>query len=286
MNAHPRIHVTAILMIVLLALGAAGLAGAQGPNPMDQPVEFLVPEVLDVRPHDSGAWTQGFLVHDGLLYESTGEDSDSEITSLRETDPVTGDILRMAENPDIYGEGLALVGDRLVQLSWKDEVAIVYDLATFEQVGQFTYEGEGWGLCYDGEQLYMSDGNPLLQVRDPETFELKYSLAVTFQGWTISGIPANDQLIDLSALNELECVGDHVYANVWTTEYILKINKRNGIVEALIDARNLRDYKEEGETYTTQYLNGIAYLPESDTFLITGKKWPRMFEVRFVPREN
>ncbi len=285
MKRFPQARIGLALLALLLIVGVTGVTGAQGPNPMDAPVEFLVPEVIEVYPHDPGAWTQGLLVHDGVLYESTGEDSDSEITSLRAVDPLTGEVLRIFENPDIYGEGLALVGDRLIQLSWKDEVAVVYDRETFEQVDQFSYEGEGWGLCYDGEQLYMSDGNPFLQVRDPETFELKYSLAVTFQGWAVQRIPAQDQLIDLSRLNELECVGDYVYANIWTTEYILKINKTNGVVAALIDARNLREYKQADESYTTAYLNGIAYLPESDTYLLTGKKWPRMFEVRLVPQE-
>lgn len=285
MKRFPQMRIGLVLLALLLALSAIGVTGAQGPNPMDEPVEFLIPEVIDERPHDDGAWTQGFLVHEGVLYESTGEDSDTEVTSLRAVDPLTGEILRLFENPDIYGEGLALVGDRLIQLSWKDGIAVVYDRETFEQVDQFTYEGQGWGLCYDGEQLYMSDGNPFLQVRDPETFELKYSLAVTFQGWTIKGIPAQNQFVDLSRLNELECVGDYIYANIWTTEYIMKIDKTNGVVEALIDATNLREYKQEDESYTPSYLNGIAYLPESDTFLLTGKKWPRMFEVRFVPQQ-
>ncbi|MCD4685151.1 MAG: glutaminyl-peptide cyclotransferase, partial [Anaerolineae bacterium] len=168
-------------------------------------------------------------------------------------------------------------------ITWKDEVATVYDLATFDILDQYTYSGEGWGLCYDGEYIYMSDGNPFLQVRDPETFELLFSLAVTYQSWTVSSIPSQGQYVNLGRLNELECAGDYVYANVWKSDFILRIDKTNGVVTGLIDASGLVSAEDRAEFEAGRdVLNGIVYLPETDTFLLTGKRWPTMYEVRLV----
>lgn len=261
--------------------------GAQGPNPMNQPVELLIPEVVAEYPHDPTAWTQGLLLYNGLVYESTGSVTGGEgspRSTLREVDYETGEILRLYELPrELYAEGLARVDDTLIQITWKNEIATVYDIETFEVLDQYTYEGEGWGLCYDGEYLYMTDGNPFLQVRDPETFDLLFSLAVTYQGWPVASIPAPGQPLSLSRLNELECVGDHVYANVWKTDYILRIDKTNGVVTALIDASGLVAPDERADFEVGRdVLNGIVYLPETDTFLLTGKRWPTMYEVRLV----
>lgn len=279
-----------LMLIALLSAGAIGVAGAQSPNPMAQTAEFLQPEVLSVRPHDPDAWIQGWVYYNGLLYESTGGSAYSSSalghSTLREIDPLTGEVLRQVDVPDtFYGEGLARVDDRLIQITWKEQTALVYDLATFEQVGTFSYEGEGWGLCADEDYLYMTDGTPFIHVRDRQTFALRFSLAVTLRAQAISQY-VDEEGRPLGLLNELECVGDYIYSNIWQTEVILRITKRNGVIAAIIDASNLREYKQEGETYNPRYLNGIAYLPESDTFLITGKYWPRAFEVRFVPKEG
>lgn len=279
-----------VVLIALIGAALIGVAGAQSPNPMDQPAEFLQPEVIDVRPHDPDAWIQGWVYHEGALYESTGGSvySSSALgrSTLREVDPATGEVRRQYDVPETYyAEGLARVDDRLIQITWKEETAFVYDLATFEQVGTFSYEGQGWGLCADQRYLYMTNGTPFILVRDRETFELLFSLAVTLRGQAISQY-VDEQNHPLGQLNELECVGDYIYSNIWQTEVILKIDKRNGVIAGIIDASNLREYQQEGEDYNPRYLNGIAYLPDSDTFLITGKYWPRMFEVRFVPKEG
>lgn len=276
------------LVGIAAALLLASPADAQSPNPMNDPVEVLVPEVIATYPHDSSAWTQGLLFYDGSVYESTGSvagGEDSPLSTLREVDYTTGEILRLYELPrELYAEGLARVDDTLVQITWKDEVATVYDIDTFEVLDQYTYSGEGWGLCYDGSYLYMSDGTPFLHVRDAETFELLFSLAVTYQSWTISAIPSQGGYANLSRLNELECVGDYVYANVWKSDYILRIDKHNGIVTALIDASGLvSDDERESFDAGRDVLNGIVYLPETDTFLLTGKRWPTMYEVRLAP---
>lgn len=274
---------SAILVAFFVGLLAVASVAAQSPDPMDQPVQLLTPEVISVRDHDPAAYTQGLLFYDGSLYESTGLYGES---TLREVDPDTGEVLREIDIPEAYfAEGLERVDDRLIQLTWKTGEAFVYDLATFEQVDTFTYSGEGWGLCSDGRFLYMSDGTPFLQVRDRKTFDLLVSAAVTLQGQAVSRY-VDQQQRPLGLLNELECVGDYVYANVWKTDMILKIDKMTGVVVALIDASNLLTEEERAVLGGQQVLNGIVYLPDSDTFLITGKQWDRMFEVRFVEKSQ
>jgi glutamine cyclotransferase len=241
-----------------------------GPAPIPEDFEpaRLQPEVLGVRPHDTGAYTQGLLLYDGSLYESAGRYGYS---TLREVEPETGEVLRSIDIDETYfAEGLERVGDRLIQITWKENTAFVYDIATFDLLETYTYEGEGWGLCSDGQYLYMSNGSSFLTLRDPETFEVVDHGAVTFLGR-----PAE-------SLNELECVGDYIYANVYTTDVILQIDKTNGNVVAVIDATGLLEPDQQAALASGEVLNGIVYLPESETFLITGKHWPSMFEVRFA----
>lgn len=262
-----------VLTVAIVLLGVVlGSAAAQSSNPLDTPVKLLVPEVISVIDHDPAAFTQGLLLYNGSLYESTGRYGES---TLREVDPETGEVLRSIDiAEDYFAEGLERVDDKLIQLTWKAGLAFVYDLATFEQIGSFEYEGEGWGLCSDGEYLYMSNGTPFLELRDRETFDLVFSGLVTLQGRPVQNI------------NELECVGDYVYANVWMTDYILQIDKTNGVVVAVIDTTDkLLTADERAALDAQQVLNGIAYNPDTDTFLITGKQWPKMFEVRFVESE-
>lgn len=238
------------------------------------PYRELVPEVINVYPHDAQAFTQGLLWLDGHLYESTGLNGQS---SLRQVDLQTGEVMRIVPIDAAYfAEGLALVDDRLIQLTWRAGEAFVYDLATFEQVDTFTYDGEGWGLCYDDRYLFMSDGTPFISVREADTFDLIVKSIVT-----IGGTP-----VRTGFLNELECVGDYIYANMWRLDLIFQIDKTTMQVVGLIDAANLLTEEERAELAIDagrDVLNGIAYNPQTDTFFITGKNWPKMFEVRFVP---
>lgn len=230
--------------------------------------ERLAVQVLATYPHDPQAYTQGLLLHDGTLYESTGLHGRS---SLRQVEVASGVVLRRIDLPrEVFAEGLARVGERLIQLTWKEKTAPVYDLATFEKLWAFSYETEGWGLCFDGESLVMSDGSHRLYFRDPETFALQRQLAVTERGNPVAH------------LNELECVGDVIYANVWPTSRIVKIYKRNGTVGAVIDAAPLLSAVERQKLGSEAILNGIAYDRQSDTFLLTGKLWPKLVRVRFV----
>lgn len=226
-------------------------------------VPSVRPEVLGSVPHDVAAFTQGLLLHEGTLYESTGLQGRS---SVRRVNPSTGEVLQSVRLPaEEFGEGLARVEDRLVQLTWKNGVAHVYDLALTE-LTHFNYDGEGWGLCFDGQRLIMSDGSSSLFFRDPSTFELLGSVEVK-----ADGVPVEE-------LNELECVGSLVYANVWQTDAIVRIDPSTGEVLTRIDASGLLTAAEDR---TADVLNGIAYDATTGHFWITGKLWPHVFEVRF-----
>jgi glutaminyl-peptide cyclotransferase len=265
-----------LLLAAMLAWSRSGPPAAPGiaaaaPGPPAGPgaeraAERLRVKVLSVRPHDPAAYTQGLVWDRGTLYESAGLYGRS---SLRQVDPRTGEVLRHADVPPrFFAEGLALVGNRLVQLTWKEGVAFVYDALSFGRVGEFHYDGEGWGLCDDGRRLVMSDGSDRLSFRDRGTFALLGGVDVR-----LDGRPAQQ-------LNELECVGGAVYANVWRSDEILRIDPASGQVSALIDAGGLLDAAERAHA---DVLNGIAYDAAKKTFLITGKLWPKLFEVVFVP---
>lgn len=244
-----------------LLMGAIIGFGAQ----TAKPPESLRVEVLKTYPHDRGAFTQGLLLHQGTLYESTGQVG---MSSLRQVELATGRVMRKIDVPPPYfAEGLALVGDRLIQLTWQHGKAFVYDRRTFAKQSEFSYKGEGWGLCYDGKQLMMSDGTANLTVRNADDFSVVRTIRVTMNGQA------------LDQLNELECVDGHVYANVWTRDMIVRIDPASGRVTQRIAAANLLSPMEK---QGTDVLNGITYDPNDKTFLITGKNWPKLFRVRFV----
>lgn len=247
-----RLLIPALLMLSLTACG--------------QPeAQKLGVTVVDQYPHDYLAFTQGLLLHGGYLYESTGLVG---MSSLRQVDLETGDVLRLRPvPPPHFAEGLELVGDELLQLTWQTGVLFRYDLNTFELNSQQNYAGEGWGLCYDGDALWMTDGSATLYKRDPVTFDQLSSVQVL-----LNGNP-------LPRLNELECVNGKVYANVWLSDEIVRIDPATGRIEALIDASSLRQLV--GITDRDAVLNGIAYDAERDLFLVTGKLWPTLFAVRF-----
>ena len=205
---------------------------------------------------------------DGRMFESTGLNGRS---SLREVVLDSGVVTRRREvDAQYFAEGLTIVDDRLIQLTWQDGVAFEYDLATFEPRRQLAYTGEGWGLCLDTQdnRLIMSDGSATLTFRDPESFAPTGSVRVTREGRA------------QRMLNELECVDGVVYANVWQTDRILRIDPRTGAVTAEIDAAGLLTAEERA---AADVLNGIAYDPEGQRFYITGKLWPKLFAVRFAP---
>ena len=232
-----------------------------------EPVEQLVPRVISTRPHDPTAFTEGLLLDDGRLYESTGRYGQS---TLREVDPQTGAILGGVNLPDqVFGEGIAVVGDHLLQLTWREGGGFIFNKDTFEFISVFEYQDEGWGMCYDGTYLYTSNGSAQITVRDAETLAAVRSIDVLLEN------------VPIDQLNELECVGDVIYSNIWHSDNILRIDKASGRVTAVIDAAGLLTDEQRATLDTEDVLNGIAYDAEQDTFLLTGKNWPWLFEVEF-----
>jgi glutaminyl-peptide cyclotransferase len=261
----------ALLAVVALALatGCSGPAPAQAPGGPSTAQRLKV-DVLEVRPHDRTAFTEGFELVDGVLYEGTGLVGSSAMLA---TDPATGAVRQRAELPSpLFGEGISVVGPRIWQLTWKDGVAIERDRATFAERRRVHYEGEGWGLCHDGTRLVMSNGTDRLTFRDPTTFAVLGEVQVRFPG---DGV---------GQLNELDCSGGLVWANVWRTDRILRIDPGSGLVTGVVDASGLlAQHASAADRAGADVLNGIASIPGSPEFLITGKRWPTTFRVRFVP---
>lgn len=220
-------------------------------------------QVLATLRHDPIMYTEGLEIHGGVLYESSGLVGQSRI---RATALLGNSLLREARLPaPLFGEGLTVTGTAIWQLTWTSGVAIERDPATLAQQRQVSYPGEGWGLCHDEHQLVMSDGSDRLTFRDPVTFGAVGQVQVRLDGEPVRG------------LNELECTGDAVWANVFQTDRIMRINPSTGAVTGVVDASGLFSPKDGGDV-----LNGIAAIPGTDQFLITGKHWPSLFRVRFV----
>lgn len=223
--------------------------------------------VIHVYPHDSGAFTQGLIFLDGHLYESTGLRGRS---SLREEDLETGRILKYQALPSRYfGEGLTNWGNTLVQLTWQAHTGLVYDLKTFRFLRSFPYHYEGWGLTQDGKNLIESDGTATLRFLDPASFHTIRTITVRQHGKPVT------------QLNELEYIHGEIYANVWLTNRIVRISPANGNVLGSIDLTGL--LPSGSVTDPQAVLNGIAYDAAHDRLFVTGKLWPKLFEIRIVP---
>jgi glutaminyl-peptide cyclotransferase len=249
----------------------AALAGMVPPVPQATAaatVTYLRVEVLATYPHDPDAFTQGLELRDGLLYESTGGYGRSD---LRVTEVETGQVRQRVRLPDdTFGEGLTLVGDTIWQLTWREGFAFRRDRATLAEQARVRYDGQGWGLCYDepAGRLVMSDGSDRLTFRDPHSFAVLGTVEVRLHGQP------------LRMINELECVDGKVWANAWLTDHIVRIDPDTGMVEAVADAAGLLP---AGQQADADVLNGIAAVPGTGTFLVTGKLWPTLFHIRFVP---
>lgn len=250
---------------MLAALCATGCAQRRAKPTADAAPERLRARVVHVYPHDREAFTQGLEVFEGQLLESTGLLGRS---SIRRVDLESGAVLARAPlAEDVFGEGLARVGARVWQITWRNGRAFTWDVRALRVLSEMPYTGEGWGLCYDGKRLVMSDGSARLTFRDADSFAVLGEVTVRQ-----SGAPVTE-------LNELECVDGSVYANVWQQDRIVRIDPATGSVTATIDASGLLEPAERGGT---DVLNGIAWWPEHRRFLITGKLWPHVYEVELV----
>lgn len=270
-------HWYAVLALLLCPAAGCAPAGSSG-SPAEgavaqpgQPPELWRVEVLDRRPHDVEAYTQGLLWRGGVVYESTGSYGSSSLRAWRWSDGE--ELARVDLDPRLFGEGIALLADRvepekrLLQLTWRRGEALVWSLDPLRERSRIRYDGEGWGLAYDGSDLIMSDGTPLLSFRDPHTLEVRRRLRVTRQG------------MPLANLNELELVGDVLFANLYGRDEIAAIDLDSGSVIAVVDASGLLT---DEEATAADVLNGIAFRPDTGTFLLTGKYWPWVFEVRIL----
>jgi glutaminyl-peptide cyclotransferase len=219
--------------------------------------------IVNTFPHDPAAFTQGLVLDGKALYEGTGLYGSS---SLRKVDLKTGKILKIHKLPPAYfGEGITVVGNRIIQLTWTSRKGFVYEKDSFRSIEEFGYETEGWGITFDGRHLIMSDGTPFLRFLDPNTFKLSRTLPVRNKG----------QL--LWRLNELEYINGEIYANILEQDIIARISPETGEVTAWIDLGGLRQKLGDSKAGV---LNGIAYNPRGKTLLVTGKNWPRLFEIK------
>jgi glutamine cyclotransferase len=228
-------------------------------------------KIVNTYPHDKTAYTQGLLYEDGILYEGTGQTGQS---TLRKVKLETGELIKVLNlPPDIFGEGLASIGNHLYQLTWKSNVAFQYDKNTFELLNKFNFPmKEGWGLTYDGKYLLMTDGTEMIYYLDPEYFtEVKQMAVYDDKGPVLN-------------LNELEIINNEIWANVFTTDTIVKIEPATGKVTGKIIVEKADVLKPEDYHNNLDYLNGIAYDKEKDRIFITGKNWPKLFEIKLVKK--
>ncbi len=258
-----------VLILVLSVVGLQCNAGANSSPPSNNASANAVVvkhsyQIVNIYPHDSGAFTQGLIFVDGKLYEGTGQEGRS---SLREVDLQTGRVLKKTDVPEpFFAEGITLLNGKIYQLTWKNKMGFIYNAQTLEKIGQFAYTGEGWGITNDGRSLIISDGSNRIKFLDPDSFRVTKTIAVT------DGPASVDQL------NELEYVNGEIYANIWHDQRIVTIDPQNGRVTGWIDLTGLL---QPGAVQDEEaVLNGIAYDQANNRLFVTGKLWPQLFEIK------
>lgn len=268
-----------ITALIIINAGQIPSYGSESGPPagLDRPQDASVtspvihrPGIISTYPHDPGAFTQGLVFEGGYLYEGTGLYGRS---SLRKTVLETGNVVQKLDLPDrFFGEGITIVRDGVVQLTWRSRVGFVYARDSLQLVRAFRYSTEGWGITYDGRRLIMSDGTEYLYFLDPETYRMSGKIRV------------HDDHGFIKRLNELEFIKGRIYANVWQSGRIAVIDPETGRVSAWIELQEL--VKTAGGDNTTKTLNGIAYDKENDRLFVTGKMWPSIYEIERVPSED
>ncbi len=259
-------------LILVLGLSLTSFqcqTGANADLPAEKAMEnAVVPrygyQIVNIWPHDSNAFTQGLVFSEGKLLESTGKEGRS---SLRSVELETGNVLKKVEVPlPYFAEGITLLKGKIYQLTWQHQLGYIYDYGSFEKIGQFSYEGEGWGLTTDGRSLILSDGSNRIRFLDPDSFRVTKTIAVV------------DGKTPVNQLNELEYVQGEIYANIWHDQKIATINPQTGRVTAWIDLTGLLPQNDVQEEEAV--LNGIAYDEARNRLFVTGKLWPRVFEIK------
>jgi glutaminyl-peptide cyclotransferase len=259
-------------MTPLLAVMIAGVLACSEPSTARQTeaeaegIPVYTYQVINTWPHDAEAYTQGLVFHDGLLFESTGLRGAS---SLRRVELKTGKVKKKLEVArEYFAEGMTIFQNKIFQLTWQAQKGFVYDLKKFKQEGEFAYEGEGWGLTHDDHSLILSDGTNRIRFLDPASFQVQRTISVYDNGQPLTDI------------NELEYIKGEIYANIWRTDRIVRIDPTTGKINAWIDMTGL--HHQGPEENTENCLNGIAYDAEGDRLFVTGKRWPQLFEIRLV----
>ncbi len=267
----------ALLAALALAACACGPSIEAGTTP-----EYTY-QVVHTYPHDRNAFTEGLFYLNGYLYEGTGEECCSDIRKVKLE---TGEVVQKRSLPNYFGEGIIAWKDRLLELTWQTEVGFIYNLDTFAPEKEFHYSGEGWSFTTDGKRLFVDDGTPQIRIWDPETLQETGRINVTDQGQPINRSPNWCGDPGGRCLNEMEWVKGEIYANIWMTEKIVRIDPASGKVVGWIDCTGLlvpQDRIDEGQQQT-DVLNGIAYDAKGDRLFVTGKRWPKLFEIKLIKK--
>lgn len=268
-------HIALLLLIIALLLPACGARAATQdvPSPVaDAPAATEPPtdtfQTLNHWPHDPSAYTEGLIYADGAFFESTGLNG---MSSLRKVDAETGQVLEsLSLDPAYFGEGLTLFNGKLIQLTWQSHIGFVYDRDCFCLERTFAYDGEGWGLTHDDRSLIMSDGTQNIRFLDPETFAVVRTISVTDHGFPLTNI------------NELEYINGEIYANIWLTNWIVRIDPASGAILGWIDLTGL--LPDADRSPSVNELNGIAYDDATNRLFVTGKNWPELFQIALAPQ--
>jgi glutamine cyclotransferase len=266
-NWRARTRLVAAILLFLLSIGCQTGAVADhstATNADKGGVPKYSYEIVNTWPHDGDAYTQGLVFHEGKLLESTGQEGRS---SLRRVEPETGKVLKNVTVPrPFFAEGITLCKGKIYQLTWQHQLGFVYNAESFEKVGEFSYQGEGWGIANDGSSLIISDGTNRIRFLDPDNFKVNRTISVL------------DGPTPIASLNELEYVHGEIYANIWHKELIARIDPRTGLVVGWIDLTGLRALSNANDQEAV--LNGIAYDEANDRLFVTGKLWSKLFEIR------
>ena len=268
-------RLASLVLAAALVAGCGSVAAQPPPEPVAEaalpphpPVEVF--EVVNAYPHDPRAFTQGLIYVDGRMFESTGRYP----STVREVRLDDGSVLARTElDPSLFGEGLTEMDGRLYSITWQGGHGFVWNRDELgPPIGTFSYEGEGWGLTDNGQQLILSDGTPVIRFLDPETFEVTREITVTFRGRPVD------------RLNELEWIDGQILANLWLQDLIVRIDPQTGVVVGVIDLTDLFPVDQRARP-GDDVLNGIAWDADGQRLFVTGKNWPRLFEIRLIPAE-
>lgn len=276
-----RLYFLFLLLAISTACGGNTVV-SNGNSPGNKPANKTMPatvptytyEIVNTFPHDRKAFTQGLIVNNATMYEGTGgKRGDTFSSSLRKVEIESGKVLQKYDiPPEFFGEGITMMNDKIYQLTWKENTGFVYDPADFKLLKEFRYAGEGWGLTHDGTNLFMSDGTHVIRVVEPENFQTVRTIVVKDE----RGQP-------VMKLNELEYVKGEIWANVWETGWIVRIDPASGNLLGRIDLNKLAD-QELKSSDNADVLNGIAYDEATDRIFVTGKLWPRLYEIKVKPQ--